>query len=166
VRITKVVVFFTTNPKNWFCNFLNFLRFSRNFTSFCQLCLLLKNHSYDQTPRTFQSLTHIPLDRTKLPRKTWGLAMPPLAVGQRGSGQFRRAGGAPGLASGRARLGAHLGRRGGRGSRGGSPTRACGGGRRERPRRPGVTARRMFCWATRDPGGAIDPRECARELGW
>jgi hypothetical protein len=33
------------------------------------------------TPITFQSLTHIPLDCTKLPGKTWGLAMPPLAVG-------------------------------------------------------------------------------------
>jgi hypothetical protein len=29
----------------------------------------------------------------------------------------------------------------------------------------GETARRMFCWATHDPGGAIGPRECARELG-
>jgi hypothetical protein len=85
---------------------------------------------YTRTPVTFPSLTHIPLDGTKLPGKTWGLAMPPLAVGRRGSGQFRRASGTPGLASGRARLGAHLGRRGGRGSRGESPTTARGGGQR------------------------------------
>jgi hypothetical protein len=51
-----------------------------------------------------------------------------------------------------------LGQRGCR--RGGSTT--AGGGCRGGS---GETARRMFCWATRDPWGAIGPRECARELG-
>jgi hypothetical protein len=36
------------------------------------------------TPITFQSLTHIPLDCTKLPRKTWGLAIGTLALGSGG----------------------------------------------------------------------------------
>jgi hypothetical protein len=39
------------------------------------------------------------------------------------------------------------------------------GGRRRLPQRLGVTARRGFCWATHEPRGAIDPRECARGLG-
>jgi hypothetical protein len=32
-------------------------------------------------PITFQSLTHVPLDCTKLPEKTWGLTIGSLAVG-------------------------------------------------------------------------------------
>jgi hypothetical protein len=46
----------------------------------------------------------------------------------------------------------------------GLPVWGIDGGRQRLPRRLGVTARRGFCWATRDPGGAIEPRECAREL--
>jgi hypothetical protein len=33
------------------------------------------------TPITFQSLTHVPLDCTKLPEKTWGPAIGSIAVG-------------------------------------------------------------------------------------
>jgi hypothetical protein len=141
VRITKVVVFSTMNPKKLVWNFSEFLWFSRNFTSFCQLCLLLKNQSYDQTLRTFQSLTHIPLYCAKLPGKTWGLAMPPLAVGAarlRPIPVSRR----------RSRRGKRLGSTRSSPRAQGWPwfvRRIADEGVPRRPRRLGVTARRMFC---------------------
>jgi hypothetical protein len=76
VRITKVVVFSTMNPTNlvW--------HFSRIFLNLvCQLCLLLKNHSYDQTLRTFQCLTNRSLVHTKHPAKISSPAIGSLAAG-------------------------------------------------------------------------------------
>jgi hypothetical protein len=165
VRITKVIVFFTTNPTKLVLQFSEFSKISYVIYKDQQNCNTIEDVVLRRGPATFQSLTHIPLDRTKLPGKTWGLAMPPLAVGAARLRPIPASRRRSRPASGWARLGAHLGRRGGRGSRGGSPTRACGGCRRGRPRQLVVTVRRMFCWATRDPGGAIGPRECARELG-
>jgi hypothetical protein len=130
VRITKVVVFFTTNPTKLVLHFAEFSTIFYTFYKFLKICNTIEDVHLRLDPITFQSLTHIPLDCTKLPGKTWGLAMPPLAVGAVRLRQFWRASGTPGLASGWARLGAHLGRRGGRGLHGGSPTRTRGGGRR------------------------------------
>jgi hypothetical protein len=85
-------------------------------------------------PRTFQSLTNVPLRLHKTPRKDLGACNATLGHGgRRGSGQFCRHGSTPGLESGRARLGAHLGRRGGRGLSGGVADE-------DTQRRPAVTA--------------------------
>jgi hypothetical protein len=89
----------------------------------------------------------------KTPRKDLGACNATLGHGgRRGSGQFRRAGGTPGLESGRARLGAHLGRRVVGVWAEGSPMGTRGGDWRWQPRRLGVTARRALGWAMRDPG--------------
>jgi hypothetical protein len=64
-----------------FAFFLNILRFSRNFTRISKALSLLKMYFCAGVPRAFQSVTNVPLDCTKLPEKTWGLAMPPLAMG-------------------------------------------------------------------------------------
>jgi hypothetical protein len=59
--------------------------FFRYFYSFLEIlqksAKSLKMYFCAGAPRTFQSLTNVPLDCTKLPEKTWGLAMPPLAMG-------------------------------------------------------------------------------------
>jgi hypothetical protein len=61
----------------------------------------------------------MPLDYTEHPGKNWGLAILPLSMGGRGWPESGEASGAPGRGKGRARLGAHLWRRGGRGLSGG-----------------------------------------------
>jgi hypothetical protein len=61
VRITKVIVFFTKNPKNWFCIFLNFLRVYTHFTSFCKSATLLKLRFYTEVPEKISPLAMWPL---------------------------------------------------------------------------------------------------------
>jgi hypothetical protein len=57
--------------------FPNFLRFSRDFTRFSNLNTLLKMYFCAGVPRSFDSLTEIPLVREKDPRKKRVLTIGP-----------------------------------------------------------------------------------------
>jgi hypothetical protein len=153
MSVTKVVVFFTTNPTKLVLQFSEFSTIFYTFYKFLQICNTIEDVLLRRDPYNF-SKSHSYTPRLhKTPQIDLGACNATFGRGgRRSSGQFRRAGGTPRLASGRARLGAHLGHRGGRGLRGGSPTRTRGGGRRWRPRRLGVTARRTLGWAIRDTG--------------
>jgi hypothetical protein len=120
VRITKVVGFHSMNPEKLVWHFSEFLQFSRDFLlHWTNLQENLHSFHYRQVLKFTQN--------TLLRSRT--LQLGPWTWGRRGSGQFRRAGGAPGLASGWARPGAHLGSTGGRSWDGG----AAGVGDRRRP---------------------------------
>jgi hypothetical protein len=69
-------------------NFSIFLRFSRDFIRISKVTLLLKMHLCNEVPRTFPTLTDMPLDCTKHPRRNWGLAIGSLAWGGGGSGRI------------------------------------------------------------------------------
>jgi hypothetical protein len=81
VSITKVVVLLTRNRTKLSLHFSDFSTICRDFTRISKVLSLLKMYFCAGAPRTFQSLTNVPLYCTKLPEKTWGLAMPPLAMG-------------------------------------------------------------------------------------
>jgi hypothetical protein len=81
VSITKVVVFITTNPTKLVLLFSEFSTIFYAIYKNQQNCNTIEDVVLRRGPVTFQSLTHLPLDRTKLPGKTWGLAMGSLAVG-------------------------------------------------------------------------------------
>jgi hypothetical protein len=97
-----------------FAFFPNFLRFSRDFIRFDKSVILLKMFFCAGAPRSFSTFTTIPLVCTEHPRKNWGLAILPLAMGGGGWPESGEAGGAPGRGDGRARPRPHLWRRGGR----------------------------------------------------
>jgi hypothetical protein len=79
VSITKVVAFFTTNPKKLVLHFLFFLLFSTEFTRIINLNLQLKLQFC-----------------AEVPGKNWGQAMWPLAMVAGGAGPNS---GAPALES-------------------------------------------------------------------
>jgi hypothetical protein len=81
VRIKKVVVFITTNPTKLVLQFSEFSTIFYAIYKNQQNCKTIEDVVLRRDPVTFQSLTHPPLDHTKLPGKTWGLAMGSLAVG-------------------------------------------------------------------------------------
>jgi hypothetical protein len=71
-----------------FASFLICLRFSRDFIRISKSVLLLEIRLYTETPGSFLSLTDIPLDRTKHPRRNWGLGIESLAWKGGGSGRI------------------------------------------------------------------------------
>jgi hypothetical protein len=81
VRIIKVIVFSTMNPTKLVLHFSELSTIFYTFYKFLQNCNTIEDELCTGTPVTFRSLTHIPLYCTKLSGKTWGIAMPPLAVG-------------------------------------------------------------------------------------
>jgi hypothetical protein len=92
------------------------LQFSEFSTIFYEIyknrqnCNTIEDVVLRRDPVTFQSLTHLPLDRTKLPGKTWGLAMGSLAVGGGGlAGNSGSSGGSPGRGTTVGCAHAHLG---------------------------------------------------------
>jgi hypothetical protein len=70
-----------------FAFFPNFLRFSRDFIRFDKSVILLKMFFCAGAPRSFSTFTTIPLVCTEHPRKNWGLAILPLAMGGGGAGR-------------------------------------------------------------------------------
>jgi hypothetical protein len=90
VSITKVVVFFTTNPTKFS---LQFSEFSTNFYAFykfLQKVFTIADPFYTRDPRNLPSLTDRPLICTKHPARRSGLAIEPLAMGGGGLAGFRR----------------------------------------------------------------------------
>jgi hypothetical protein len=81
MKITKVVVFFSTNTTKFILQFSEFSTILYAIYKNQQNCNTIEDVVLRRGPVTFQSLTDLPLDRTKLPGKTWGLAMGSLAVG-------------------------------------------------------------------------------------
>jgi hypothetical protein len=84
VSITKVVVFFTTNPTKFGLQFSEFLRISTYFTSFCNRGFTIEDPSFNLVLRIFYSLPDRSLVCAKHPAKRSGIAIGPLAMG--GSG--------------------------------------------------------------------------------
>jgi hypothetical protein len=84
VSITKVVLFFATNPTKLS---LHFSKFSTNFYAFYNFCkrgFTIEDSIHTEVPGIFYSLTDRSLVCTKHPTKKFGLAIGPLAMG--GSG--------------------------------------------------------------------------------
>jgi hypothetical protein len=90
VSITKVVVFFTTNPTTFSVQFSKLSTNLYAFYKFLQKVFTIANPFYTRVSRNLPSLTYRPLICTKQPARRLGLAVEPLAMGGGGSSGFRR----------------------------------------------------------------------------
>jgi hypothetical protein len=140
-----------------------FLRFSYNFLEVLQESAksfyYWSSHFAPGPLDLFPPSQLYPWFAQNTPERFGGLQSYPWPWGRRGSPESGEAGGAPGRGKGRARLGAHLGRRGGRGlSGGGSGEHGCGVGRR-RPLRTGCR------WDGGAGGARRGSGNCSRSLG-
>jgi hypothetical protein len=137
VSITKVVVFFTWNPKKLGSHFYDFLRFSREFTRFSKLDILLKFHFAPRPLERFKTLRTRPWFAENTLELIGGLQFGPWPWEAAAPAKFRRAGRAPGRGNGGARPWAHLGPMGNR-CWGGDRT---GMGARQKPAAAAAVAR-------------------------
>jgi hypothetical protein len=81
VSITKVVVFFTTNPTKFSVKFSKFSTNLYAFYKFLQKVFTIADPFYTRVSRNLPSLTERPLICTKQPARRLGLAVEPLAMG-------------------------------------------------------------------------------------
>jgi hypothetical protein len=136
VRITKVVVFFTTNPTKLVLKFSEFPTNCYEFYKFLQICNTIEVTALRRGPWKFLQICNHALTLHKTPLKNHKPCNIVPGTGQRRSGKFRRTGGRnrPGAGGDRPSgpWGRFLGSVGqGEGRRGGVPV-ASGGGRRDR----------------------------------
>jgi hypothetical protein len=81
VSITKVVVFFTTNPTKFSLHFFEFSTIFYAFYKFLQTGNTIEDSIRTEVPGIFYNLTDRSLVCTKHPTKKSGLATEPLAMG-------------------------------------------------------------------------------------
>jgi hypothetical protein len=81
VSITKVVVFFTTNPTKFSLQFSKFATNFYAFYKFLQTANTIEDSTRTEVPGIFYSLTDRSLVCSKHPAKKSGLAIEPLAMG-------------------------------------------------------------------------------------
>jgi hypothetical protein len=87
-RITKVVGYFTTNPKKLVLHFYDFSVIFYAIYKNQQLTFTISDSLCSKVPGSFRFLTYVPLLCGKALRKNGGFAMGPLGAGRRRSGQI------------------------------------------------------------------------------